>query len=82
MLCTLGIVIEFFALSEEQGKVVGEKILELGNIGAGALAFGSALAEGRIRWIYIVSGALFGFITFGVYLFVTKLTKPQGERND
>jgi hypothetical protein len=37
-------VIEFFTLTEEQRHAVGEKFLELGNIGFGALIFGSAFA--------------------------------------
>ncbi|MDZ7290720.1 MAG: hypothetical protein ONB44_18455 [candidate division KSB1 bacterium] len=52
-------IVEFLTLTEEQRKIVGEKVLELGNIGAGALIFGSALAEGRIKWFHLVSGVLF-----------------------
>jgi hypothetical protein len=70
-------VITFFTLTEEQRKVVGEKVLEFGNIGGGALIFGSALAEGRIRWIHLVGGFLFWILMFCLYLL---LTKSRGEK--
>lgn len=71
--------VEFFILTEEQRHVVGEKILEFGNIGAGALIFGSALAEGRIRWFYLVGGILFWILMFLAYLFITK---QRGKKDD
>jgi hypothetical protein len=71
--------IEFFTLTEAQRRVVGEKYLELGNIGASALVFGTALAEGRIRWLYAIGGALFGGVMFLIYLY---LTKSRGKKND
>jgi hypothetical protein len=46
-------------MTEEQRQTTGEKVLDLGNIGASALVFGTALAEGRVRWIYMVTDALF-----------------------
>ncbi len=70
--------VEFFTLTEEQRHAVGEKFLELGNIGFGALIFGSALAEGRLRWFHLVVGALFWFLMFCVYIF---LTKPRGKND-
>jgi hypothetical protein len=72
-------IAEFFTLTEEQRKVVGEKVLELGNLGGGALVFGTALAEGRVKWLYLIIGALFWFIMFCVYL---ALTKTRGEKHD
>lgn len=68
--------VEFFTLSEEQRNAVGEKFLELGNIGFGALIFGSALAEGRLLWFHLIAGTLFWFLMFCVYVF---LTKSRGE---
>ena len=65
--------VKFFTLTEEQRHAVGEKFLELGNIGFGALIFGSALAEGRLKWLHLVGGALFWFLMFCVYVFLTKL---------
>jgi hypothetical protein len=65
-------VFEFFTLTEEQRHAVGEKFLELGNIGFGALIFGSALTEGRLKWFHLVVGALFWFLMFYVYVFLTK----------
>jgi len=70
---------EFFVLNREQGSTVGEKILDFGNIGAGALIFGSALTEGRIRWFHIIGGILFWVIMFCFYLIVVRLTKTRGE---
>jgi len=70
---------EFFAMTEEQRQIVGEKVLDLGNIGASALVFGTALAEGRVRWIYMVTGALFWLLMFCGYLL---LTKSRGGKND
>jgi len=71
--------VDFFTLTEEQRKVVGEKVLELGNIGAGALIFGSAFAEARIRWFYLVSGILFWILMFLAYL---SITKQRGKKDD
>jgi hypothetical protein len=71
--------VEFFILTEEQRKDVGLKFLELGNIGAGALFFGSALSEGRIKLPYVVSGVLWWILTFCIYVI---LTKERGKRND
>jgi hypothetical protein len=72
-----GTVVEFLTLTEEQRNAVGEKFLELGNIGFGALIFGSALAERRLQWYHLVVGALFWFLMFCVYVFITK---PRGKR--
>jgi len=52
-------------------------LYELGNIGFGALIFGSALAEGRLNWFHLIVGALFWFLMFCVYVF---LTKPRGKK--
>jgi hypothetical protein len=71
--------VEFFTLTEEQRKVVGEKVLELGNIGASALVFGTALAEGRIKWQYMLAGALFWLLMFCGYLLITR---SRGRKND
>ncbi len=68
---------KFFALTEEQRHAIGEKFLDLGNIGLGALIFGSALAEGRLRWVHFIVGTLFWFLMLGVYVF---LTKPRGKK--
>ena len=70
-------VVEFFTLTEEQRDALGEKFLELGNIGFGALIFGSALTEGRLKWFHLAVGALFWFLMFCVYVF---LTKPRGKK--
>ena len=70
--------VEFFTLTEEQRRVVGEKVLELGNIGASALVFGTALAEGRIKWQYMLAGALFWLLMFCGYLLIIS----RGGKND
>jgi len=70
-------VFEFFTLTEGQRQVVGEKTLDFGNIGSGALIFGSALAEGRIKWVYLFCGMFLWFVLFCVYL---ALTKSRGEK--
>jgi len=70
------VAVEFFTLTEEQRKVVGEKYLDLGNIGAGALVFGTALAEGRIKWFYVIGGVLFWVLMFFIYF---HLTKPRRQ---
>lgn len=70
-------IVEFLTLTEEQLRAVGEKFLELGNIGVGALIFGSALAEGRLAWIHLVVGALFWFLMFFIYVF---LAKPREKK--
>ena len=69
--------VKFFTLTEEQRHAVGEKFLELGNIGLGALIFGSAMAEGRLEWFHPVVGALLWFLMFCVYVY---LTKPRGKK--
>jgi hypothetical protein len=73
------VAVEFFTLTEEQRKVVGEKYLDLGNIGAGALVFGTALAEGRIKWFYVIGGVLFWVLMLFIYF---HLTKPRGKKDD
>jgi len=70
------LALEFFTPTEEQRQTIGEKILDLGNIGAGALVFGSALAEGRIRWFHLISGFLFWILMFCIYF---SLTKTRGK---
>ena len=70
-------VSDFFTLNQEQRDAVGEKFLELGNIGAAALIFGRALTEGRLRWFHVTVGVLFWFIMFCIYVL---LTKPRGEK--
>jgi len=70
-------IFEFFTLTEEQRQIVGEKVLDFGNIGSGALIFGSAFAQGRIKWFYLFSGMLLWFILLCVYL---ALTKSRGEK--
>jgi hypothetical protein len=72
-------IAEFFTLTEEQRHLVGEKVLELGNIGASALVFGTALAEGRIKWQYMLAGALFWLLMFCGYLLITR---SRGGKND
>lgn len=72
-------IFEFFALTEEQRKVAGEKFLDFANIGSGALIFGSALSEGHIKWSYFISGILLWIFFFCFYLL---LTKPRGKEND
>jgi len=72
-------IVIFFTLSDEQRKVVGEKVLELGNIGGGALVFGSALAGGDVKLPYIVTGIAWWFLCFCIYIFQTK---SRGEKND
>jgi hypothetical protein len=71
--------VEFFTLTQEQRHVSGEKVLEMGNIGAGALIFGSALSEGRIKWFYAVVGLVFWIAMFCIYLHITK---PRGKKDD
>ncbi|MGH7450031.1 MAG: hypothetical protein ACRENG_01665 [bacterium] len=72
-------IAEFFMLTQEQRHVIGEKVLEMGNIGAGALIFGSALSEGRITWFYVFAGLLFWIVMFCIYL---HLTKSRGKKDD
>jgi hypothetical protein len=78
MLSSAKAIFEFFALTEEQAKVLGEKVLDFANIGSGALIFGSALSEGRIKWSYLISGMLLWVFSFVFYLI---LTNQRGKKN-
>jgi hypothetical protein len=44
----------------------------MGNIGGGALVFGSALAEGHNKWLYITGGTAWWFLCFYLYGTLTK----------
>jgi len=73
------IIFAFLTLTDDQRQTIDEKVLDFGNIGASALVFGSALAEGHVKWLYMISGVLWWVITFFIYIL---LTKHRGEEND
>jgi hypothetical protein len=55
-------------LSTEQRRLLADKVLDLANVGAGALVFGQALGGGRFSTGLALLGISWWFTCFGVAL--------------
>jgi len=60
----------------ERRRVVGEKLIDLGNITAGALIFGQALSAEQLSGVWL----LVGLLVMAVLYWVGALIIPQEER--
>jgi hypothetical protein len=60
----------------EQRKLLSEKLLDLANLGGGALVFGQLVTSGRINWKILWLGVVLLAMIYSFSLYLRKIRLP------